>query len=140
PLIYQKDMLTAEETAEYQKNFDDIIQTIEAEDWTAYANLRLEQMEAGSEEAPVKEARGYWYRYMLDQQIEPDTGDWREDAAREAGSALLEVAQLEQQKAEGRYVSDTSYEEAQNQAAICEYRLEHGIESYIDEDGSTESA
>ena len=36
-------------------------------------------------------------------------------------------------------VNRAIYEEAQNQAAICEYRLEHGIENYIDEDGMTGS-
>ena len=139
PLSYQRDGMTDEEAAAYQNNLDETIRVIESGDWNAYAQLRLDQIAAGTEEETVKEARSFPYRYMLDNQIEADAGDWREDAAMEAGTAKLQVAELDQQKAQGMYVSEESYEEAQNQAAICEYRLEHGIENYIDEDGMTGS-
>ena len=139
PLSYQRDGMTDEEAAAYQNNLDETIRVIESGDWNAYAQLRLDQIAAGTEEETVKEARSFPYRYMLDNQIKADAGDWREDAAMEAGTAKLQVAELDQQKAQGMYVSEESYEEAQNQAAICEYRLEHGIENYIDEDGMTGS-
>ena len=139
PLSYQRDGMTDEEAAAYQNNLDETIRVIESGDWNAYAQLRLDQIAAGTEEETVKEARSFPYRYMLDNQIEADAGDWREDAAMEAGTAKLQVAELDQQKAQGMYVSEESYEEAQNQAAICEYRLEHGIENYIDEEGMTGS-
>lgn len=139
PLSYQRDGMTDEEAAAYQNNLDETIRVIESGDWNAYAQLRLDQIAAGTEEETVKEARSFPYRYMLDNQIKADAGDWREDAAMEAGTAKLQVAELDQQKAQGMYVSEESYEEAQNQAVICEYRLEHGIENYIDEDGMTGS-
>ncbi len=139
PLSYQRDGMTDEEAAAYQNNLDETIRVIESGDWNAYAQLRLDQIAAGTEEETVKEARSFPYRYMLDNQIKADAGDWREDAAMEAGTAKLQVAELDQQKAQGMYVSEESYEEAQNQAAICEYRLEHGIENYIDEEGMTGS-
>ena len=139
PLSYQRDGMTDEEAAAYQNNLDDTFRVMESGDWNAYAQLRLDQIAAGTEEETVKEARSFPYRYMLDNQIKADAGDWREDAAMEAGTAKLQVAELDQQKAQGMYVSEESYEEAQNQAAICEYRLEHGIENYIDEDGMTGS-
>lgn len=139
PLSYQRDGMTDEEAAAYQNNLDETIRVIKSGDWNAYAQLRLDQIAAGTEEETVKEARSFPYRYMLDNQIKADAGDWREDAAMEAGTAKLQVAELDQQKAQGMYVSEESYEEAQNQAAICEYRLEHGIENYIDEEGMTGS-
>ena len=87
----------------------------------------------------VKDAESFSYQYMLDHQIVAGAGDWREEAAKEAGDAKLQIAELDQQKAQGMYVSEDTYEEAQNRAAVSEYRLENGIENYIDENGSTGS-
>ncbi len=139
PLIYQKDGMTGQEAAAYQKQLEETIQVIESGDWTAYAQLRIEQIQAGTEDEAIKEAKIYPYQFLLERQVAVGTGDWREDAAWQAGNTRLQVAELERQKAQGMYVSEETYEEALNQAAVSEYRLEHEIENYIDENGSTES-
>lgn len=138
-LIYQDQDMTQDERDICQKNFDDTIRTIEAGDWNAYANLRLEQIAAGTDSDAVKEADSYWYRYMLEHGLEAGDGDWREMAAREVSESGRDLAVMEQQKSEGLYVAEESYEEALNRKAISEYRLEHGIENYIDEKGRSES-
>ena len=132
--------MTDEEAAGYEKNLEETIQAIESGDWNAYAKLRIGQIAAGTEGEAVKDAESFSYQYMLDHQIAAGTGDWREEAAKEAGAAKLQIAELDQQKAQGMYVSEDTYEEAQNRAAVSEYRLENGIENYIDENGSTGSA
>lgn len=137
PLMYQQ--LSDEEKNAIQNSFDAVIQKIENSDWKGYAQLRLKQIEEGSTTEEQKEAESYWYRTMLEYGIEPDTGDWREDRIREAGTARQELALMNQQREEGMYVSEESYENAENSKAISEYCLEHGIENYIDENGSTGS-
>ena len=139
PLSYQREGMTDEEAAGYEKNLEETIQAIESGDWNAYAKLRIGQIAAGTEVEAVKDAESFSYQYMLDHQIVAGAGDWREEAAKEAGDAKLQIAELDQQKAQGMYVSEDTYEEAQNRAAVSEYRLENGIENYIDENGSTGS-
>lgn len=137
PLMTQD--LSDEEKNILQSSFEETMRLIENSNWKGYAELRLQQIEEGSGTAALKEAESYPYRCMLECEVEPGTGDWREDRIREAGTARKELALMEQQREEGVYVSEESYEDAENRKAVSEYCLEHGIEHYIDENGSTGS-
>lgn len=139
PLFYQSSGMTEEDRSSLQNSFDETMRAVEAGDWKEYAQLRLDQIASESATEEEKEADSYRYRYMLEYQIEPDSGDWRESAVREASEAKKDLALMERRKEEGLYVSEKSYWEAVNREAVSEYRLENGIENYIDGAGMTGS-
>lgn len=139
PLVYDGESLSQEQISQYQENFDQEMAGVLADDWDAYATQKLQQIDAGNDSAEVKEAKRYYYEYMREHEIHPGSGDWRENVAKQAGSQRTELAALEESGKKGEYVSEEARVQLQDQLAICEYRLENDISTYMDEDGNTEN-
>lgn len=139
PLVYQADTLSEEEKARLQQSFDEEMKPVLEGDWTGYATYILEQIQKSSDTESMKEANSFYYRYMLDQNLKPDEDDWRESVALETGGHMKALARMEQQEAEGNYVSRESLDQAKNDLAICRYRLDNGVSAYMDENGNATS-
>ena len=76
---------------------------------------------------------------MLENNLDPSGDSWKIDAVSELGDAMVRMASLEDQQAQGSYVSEESMTEASDTLALAQYRLEHEISSYMTEDGTTNS-
>ena len=70
---------------------------------------------------------------MLDNNLDPSGDSWKVDAVSELGDAMVRMASLEDQQAQGSYVSEESMTEASDTLALAQYRLEHEISSYMTE-------
>lgn len=139
PLVYDGDSLSEEQKNQYQSNFDNEIAAVLQDDWDAYAGQKLKQINEGTDSDAVKAAKGYYYEYMMEQNIQPGSDDWREDVARQVAFSRTDLEELKVKEAKGDYVSEDSKEQLQNELALNEYRLEHNLSTYMDEDGNTDS-
>lgn len=139
PLIYDGDNLSQEQKNQFQSNFDNEMAAVLQDDWDIYAGQKLRQIDEGTDSDAVKSAKVYYYDYMLEQNIRPDSEDWREEVARQVAFHRTEVEEMKEKEAKGDYVSEDSKEQMQNELALSEYRLEHNLSSYMDEDGNTDS-
>lgn len=139
PLIYGAEALTEEQKNQYQQAFDFVMEPVLKDEWEKYAQAKLQQIQAEDSSEEKKAAESYYYEYMLEKGIEPGAGDWREETILLAGTYKVSLAEWEERKASGSYTSDEEKSELQNDLAVCEYRLEHDIPYYMNEDGHTES-
>ncbi|HIU77086.1 MAG TPA: ABC transporter permease [Candidatus Pelethocola excrementipullorum] len=139
PLVYDGDKLSEEQKKQYQSNFDKEMAPVLQDDWNAYATQQLKKIEEGADSDGVKAAKGYYYNYMIEQKIQPDSDDWREAVARRVAANGTELEELKEKEAKGDYVSEDNKEQLQNALALSEYRLEHNLSTYMDENGNTDN-
>lgn len=139
PVLYMEDSLSEEEKLDYEQKLEAAKERIKARDWKRYASLRLEQLRQGEESDAIKEARVYPYQYMLEHNLDPAQKNWQEDVVNTISSAKVSLLQMEEQQSQGHEVSEERRKELENGLALAQYQLDHGISSYIDEDGNTQS-
>ena len=137
--MYQADSLSSQEKASLEERFSSLTTAVANHDFNSFATLWLEQIAQGTDSQRVKEAKSFPYQFMLDNNLDPNSDSWKINAAEELGNAMLTVASLEDQRDQGIYIPETSLQEAQDQLALAQYRLEHEIVNYMDEHGSTGS-
>lgn len=139
PLVYQADSLSSQEKTSLEERFSSLTTAVANHDFNSFATLWLEQIAQGTDSQRVKEAKSFPYQFMLDNNLDPNSDSWKINAAEELGNAMLTAASLEDQRDQGIYIPETSLQEAQDQLALAQYRLEHEIVNYMDEHGSTGS-
>ena len=139
PLIYQADQLSPEETAALEEKFNALTSAIVSHDFQSYAALWIREIESQDISDNMKDARTFPYQFMLENNLDPSGDSWKIDAVSELGDAMVRMASLEDQQAQGSYVSEESMTEASDTLALAQYRLEHEISSYMTEDGTTNS-
>lgn len=137
PLVY--DDLSEEQKDQYQSNFDNEMAAVLQDDWNAYADQQLKKIDEGTDSKGVKAAKGFYYNYMMEQKIQPDSDDWREEVAKQVVVNKTELEELKEKEVKGDYASEDGKEQLQNTLAINEYRLEHNLSTYMDENGNTDS-
>lgn len=138
-LVYPTDQLTDERRAQLSSDFDAVTSAIIAGDWNAYANAKIEAIERSGADSELTEIRTYPYRYMIENGLDPDDDPWQESVVEEIARLEEEKYNYQKQQEAGTYISDAVMEETDNSLAILNYRLENNVESYIDENGSTDN-
>lgn len=138
PLLYQADQLSTDEQDALKNRLETEKALILADDWDGYVEAQLDYLNDTVKDPALLSAKSYFWNYMKEHQIDPESGDWRADSARSIGAMREELAGLEAQKAAGEMVSEEMESEIRDPLALEEYRLENGIESYVDEGGSTD--
>lgn len=139
PLVYQADTLSPEEKSSLEERFTSLTKAVSDHDFKSFASLWLEEIASGTDSDRVKEAKSFPYQFMLDNNLEPSSDSWKIDAAQELGNAMLTLASLEDQQDQGIYIPEDSLQDAQDQLTLSQYRLEHEIANYMDEQGRTGS-
>lgn len=140
PVIYGKDELDSQKKDEYEKNFEEIMKPVLSGDWEAYAKKRLEMIEKSGDSEAMKSAEAFYYTYMLDESMTPETmPQWQQQALSDLSDAMRQQAELEDMKSAGSYVSEETEEQIKGDIALYQYILEHKIENYVDSNGYTGS-
>ncbi|HIS56920.1 MAG TPA: ABC transporter permease [Candidatus Fimimorpha excrementavium] len=137
PLLYQEDQMTEEEKNEWNNRLETAKALILADDWDGYVEEWLDYLSDTVNDPKMLEAKSYYWNYMKEHQIDPESGDWREDCARSIGSMKEQLAEMEAQIAAGANISEERMSEITDPLALEEYRLENGLENYMDENGHT---
>lgn len=139
PLIYEGAALSEAEKNQHEENFAREMAPVLEGNWEEYARVKLEQIDSSGDSAAVKEAARYYYDYMLKNGIAPGDGDWRENTAQQIAADMQELAALDEREAAGSYVSEENRSDLEDDLALARYRLDNGIEHYMDGTGYTDS-
>lgn len=137
PLLYQADSLSEEEKQQLRIRLEEAQASIMADDLEGYIEGKLDYVNETEEDEALREAKSYYWSYILDHGVVPGSGDWRESAAAAVGSLKEELAVLESRKAAGEVITDETIREVSDPLALAEYRLDNGIQYYLDENGNT---
>lgn len=131
-LRYKKDLteeeLTPHETASSYRYFKLLCEAVDSESSNDYLQLQLEQLQSDPDLTAIEKYHyNLYYTYLINQNIEPDTGDWRQDAAVDLLESRLALAELDQASDTENSSYDDSWQEAYSKQAVAEYRLEQNI-------------
>ena len=137
PLFYQADSLSEEEKQQLRIRLEEAQASIMSDDLEGYIEGKLDYVNETEEDEALREAKSYYWSYILDHGVVPGSGDWRESAASAVGSLKEELAVLESRKAAGEVITDETIREVSDPLALAEYRLDNGIQYYLDENGTT---
>lgn len=140
PLLYQAEDLTEEVKDDWNNRLEKACACILANDWNGYVEERLDYLNATVSDPEMLEAKSYYWNFMKENNLTPEDKDWREESARTIGNLKESLVSLEEQKASGVIISEDMEKEVRDPLALEEYRLEHGIEFYVDENGNTQNA
>ncbi len=119
---------TPHETASYYRSFKLLCQAVRSDSPNKYLQLLTEQVQADPALSTTeKYYYNQYYSYLISQNIEPDAGDWRQDAAKDLLTSSLTLSRLEQGNSNTDTAYDDSWQDAYNKQAIAAYRLEQNI-------------
>lgn len=139
-IIYGGESIDETEKARLEEQFNDVMAPVLADDWESYAQKMLANIQSSEESDSIKAAQAYPYEYMLERGLTPETcSSWQFEGVQNLSSAMERLALLKEQQAFGGYVSDETMAQAEDDAALYQYIMDHEIESYIDKDGMTAS-
>ena len=131
PLLYEKDFLTEEEKNTLEKNFQDILDAVEKDDWRSYYAFQVKVINENQEySAEEKESQIFFYQYMLDENIEPGTKDWREECAQTISNIKSQILSMEQANS-GNQEENEELKTLKENLKIYEYQLEHNIKTVM---------
>ena len=82
PLLYQEDQMTEEEKNEWNNRLETAKALILADDWDGYVEEWLDYLSDTVNDPKMLEAKSYYWNYMKEHQIDPESGDWREEKHR----------------------------------------------------------
>ena len=133
PLLYQAEDLTEEVKDDWNNRLEKACACILANDWNGYVEERLDYLNATVSDPEMLEAKSYYWNFMKENNLTPEDKDWREESARTIGNLKESLVSLEEQKDSGVIISEDMEKEVRDPLALEEYRLEHGIEFYVDE-------
>lgn len=118
---------TPHETAAYYRYFKLLCQSVCTNSSNDYLQLLAERVqEDDSLSTTEKYYYSQYYSYLITQNIEPDTGDWRQKAADDLLQSSLSLIHLEQYSS-NTDTYDSSWQNAYNTQAVAKYRLEHNV-------------
>ncbi len=132
---YQKkiceESATPHEIAAYYRYFKLLCQAVRTNSSNDYLQLLAERVqEDDSLSSTEKYYYTQYYSYLITQNIEPDTGDWRQEAADDLLESSLSLARLELQ-ASDTDAYDSTWQKAYNKQAVAKYRLEQNVSLLI---------
>ncbi len=119
---------TPHEIASHYRYFKLFCQSVCENAPDTYLQLLSERTQADTAlTATEKSCYAQYYTYLITQNIEPDTNDWRQNAAKDLLESSLSLARLEQEGSSADNSYDDSWEKAYNQQAVAAYRLEQNV-------------
>lgn len=120
---------TPHEIASCYRYFKLLCQAVRSNSSNDYLQLLTERVQSDiSLSATEKYYYTQYYSYLMSQNIEPDTGDWRQEAATDLLESTLSLLRLEEQASDMDSSDyDRDWQDAYNRQAVARYRLEQGI-------------
>lgn len=134
------DSFDEESKKKYANLFDEGIKYVENNDWKGYCQFEINIIKDSSEFSDIeKENMTYKYQYMLDNNIEPGTGKWQEDALELYTANKSTYDTLLEAKNNGDYYDEKQFADAESSMLIAKYRLDNNISAVIYEGSEEET-
>ena len=112
------------------KEVDACLKQIKDEDWKGYYQQMIAQNNADTTlPAAQKEANNYYYSYLVQNNIDPDSKDWRINLVQQIQSDKTSLLTMEQ---DGAVLNGEQQEQArsyQESILLNEYRLKHNLKA-----------
>ncbi len=122
--------LTEAELAAQSKEIQDNLDLLAKNDWKGYYENLIRYNEGNAAlTAEEKENANFYHQYAVENNLDPSKEDWRATLAQEIQGLRTEISTLEQSTQQDPEAA-LQLEKRREELLLCEYRLEHQIQSY----------
>lgn len=130
--ILNEKSLSKEQIEQYQKNYDNILNFINKDDWNSYFKYMITINNSDSSlSQKEKDNENYYYKYMLDNKLNPNKNIWQQKVLRTYSDNKMTYDSLLSDKENGILYDKDSFESAKSQTLISKYRLDNNISAAI---------